>query len=212
MAKTLKKIVYGTLMELQSYTKQYDKFPDEMYWIDKVNTWRAATVRDLGDVRAFPMAFYQTIKRLPLVRLSDTTHINNVPVTVYDDVFFAELPELIGDSYKEIFFLGTDKGFSRRSWTSFTHNEGNLNSHYMPMYTLGDGGVYIRNLPTPSTQFLKVVAIFAHPHLVPDYDYERDNYPISEKVLPKIEYLLKREVFQYLGIAAPQEEEKKDEE
>lgn len=194
-------------MEVQSYTKEaYDRLPDQMYWIDKINTWRAIAIRDLNKKRFYPPAVYQLIGELRLQFDNDETEmINDVLVETPQDFAWAQAPEIIGFDWRDISFLGTDKNFSRRSQTAFYNNEGNQYTNHMPSYYLSnDGRIYFRNLPTFTTRFLKMIAVFAHPHLVPGYSFKETSYPVSEAMLPKIEFLLKKEVFAYLGIVIPE--------
>lgn len=212
MAKTAKRIIDGIMIEVMSYGQEYyDKLPDSMYMLDKLNTWRSTVIRDLGDVRMYPAAFYQTNTDLIVVKANKTNIVNEVPVEVSQGVWYVDIPELIGYSWKEILFFGTDKNFSRRSMTSFINNEGNKYTKHLPCYTIAESGkAYIKNLPTTGTRFINMKAIFSHPHLIPGYSYESTPYPISEMALPKIEYLLKKEIFDYLGISMKKQEPQKE--
>ena len=214
MAKTAKRIIDGIMIEVMSYGQEYyDKLPDSMYFLDKLNTWRSTVIRDMGDVKMYPSAFYQTHTQLIVEKASKSTVVNEVPVEVAENVYYTNIPELIGYSWKEILFFGTDKNFSRRSMTSFMNNEGNKYTKHLPCYTIAESGkAYIRNLPTTATRFITMKAIFSHPHLLPNYSYESTAYPISEMALPKVEYLLKKEIFESLGISMKRQENEKEKE
>ncbi len=191
-------------MEVQKYTQQvYDKLPDAEYWIDKANTWRSTTIRDLQRGRVYPMPFYQTAT-YQIKSLTQHGSVDGVEVNRATKMHYVIFPEINDSVWKEIIYFGMDKNFTRKSLDGFNNLEGNRHTSHMPCYVIiGGNKAYIKNIPTPASQLITMTAIHANPLQVPGHDYEKTNYPISEMHLPQLEYLLKREVFSYLGLEMP---------
>jgi len=202
--KSLLKIIWSVIEQLQNYVVTDDEPWDEEFLIDMANGFRSALIKEqIEQTKMISDSCYQTVSCLEIkCRDLDCTS-NGVVIPSGDKEYYIEIPRLIGGiGWKDIRFLGTHDyktQFSRKNIFGFNTSDGDIYGRSGCVYTVVGNEVKIKNLPTKGMKYVGLIGLLDNPMTACDWDDDNE-YPLPNFMVQKLETLMLKQVLAVSGV------------
>jgi hypothetical protein len=200
---TANQIIYSIKNRLEGFLPSDDSVLDPEYIADRISLARSELVRKLENQKVpIDDDFYQKVCCLE-VKCEDTI------CGKYDIAshFYVDVPATIAIS-TGIKYFGTaslGNGFQYTSNSGFINNQFSQIASRGSYYTFVGGRAYVRNLPTPETTYLCMIAILDNPlaDKCPGLSYDEE-YPIPGMYVQEVEDMVVQMLLPSMAILADQ--------
>ena len=202
MDKSKKEIVYSILEGLNSYNISDDTVYDEDHIGYQVDIARVSLIKDEWTAHKLGEAYYQAMDCIKLECHVEGCYVEGYGYIKSGDVtYFADIPGLISFiNYDEIKYLGEigwKHNFHRVPFSTFIKGVSGIWTFKKPMYTVINGKVLFKNIPTDGIRRLSMLALLETPENACEFDY-KTKYPVSDPL--KIEVIVIKNLLSRLGI------------
>jgi len=202
MDKSKKEIVFSILEGLNSYNISDDSVFDEEHIGYQVDIARIALIKDEIKEGKLSDQYYQPTCCIEIQCEQDGCEVVGMGTIKTGIItYYAELPGLIAfydtHNIKYLGGQGWDDNWYRVPFSTFVSGVVGQWSQGKTIYTIINGKVLFKNLPTAGVKFFCLLGLFETPETVCDYDAEKP-YPVSDPL--KIEIIVVKNILSRLGI------------
>lgn len=197
---TTRKIIDILTIELNGYKlSDESKVPDNDYLLDKLNHYRAVSLRDL---KVIPESMYTETTCNEIKCEGSSCVINGKTYTSPFLLHYVDVEPLFDNvGWANIRYLGLDGyqyNFIRKNLDSFMNNDSEF-SLTNPYYAVVGNRILIKGLDGLDLKLLTISALFNNPVIQCGHGWDMP-YPCPDDILARAVYLVKKDVIYSMGI------------
>lgn len=204
MDKSKKEIVWSILEGLNSYNISDDTVFDEDHIGYQVDIARISLIKEESVANKLGDGYYQKMCCIEVKCEAEGCDVPGIGFVKTGDVtYYADVPGLISFvNWDNIKYVGpaswsVDDMFHRVPFNVFINNTTGIWDNGKPIYTVIEGKLLFKRLPTDGMKFICIIGLFESPENACDYDQEKP-YPVSDPL--KLEIIVIKNLLSRLGI------------